>query len=253
MYLGQVSRSTRRCTLILDYETGKMQLKKKTNADKKPNPYPDKATLWAYYMQAIEPTSEEINKTFPEYHPLWIQQSQKIKPSGEQLSHYREYCLGITQAQCASYLRISIRQIKLWELNKQPVPFIVFELLRLVHESVHFRLSHKDWNGWFVNEQGRLVCPDRGNLSFDPLDLTMVREVQNANRVYLHQYQQLQREVAPLKAEIEALKKVSYANALLGELSEIEHKLSSVLKKMTQADLHVKADLATSYFANTAY
>jgi len=220
-----------------------MHLKnKKTNADKKPNPYPDKATLWSYYMQAIEPTSEEINKMFPEYHPLWVQQSQKIKVSGERFSYYREHCLGVTQTQCAAYLRVTIRQIKLWELNKQPVPFMVFELLRLVHESVHFRLSHKDWNGWFVDTQGRLACPDRGNLSFDPLDLTMVREVQNANRVYLQQYKQLQMEIEPLKAEIAALKKVSYANVLLGELSEIEHKLASVLGKMRNAACQNKSD-----------
>lgn len=231
-----------------------MQLNKKTNADKKPIPYPDKATLWAYYMQAIEPTSEEINKTFPEYHPLWVQQSQKIKPSGIQLSHLREYCLGITQTQCASYLRVSIRQIKLWELNKQEVPFVVFELLRLVHESVHFRLSHKNWNGWFINQEGRLVCPDRGNLSFCPLDLTMVREVQNANRCYLLQYQEAITKISTLEAEIIALKKVNYEDDLLTEMEYLQSKIKVLLNRMNEAKANQrKAQIQTDYHSTPVH
>ncbi len=229
-----------------------MRKQKIKDTKKKPNPYPNNESLWSYYMQAIEPTSKEINETFPEYHPLWVQQSQKMNPSGMQFSHFRQYCLCITQSQCAAYLRVSDRQIRLWELDKQPVPFMAFELLRLVHESVHFRLSHKDWNGWFVDAHGRLISPDRGNLSFLPSDLSMVRETQNANRIYLSQCQILERQVAPLKAEITELKKVGYANALLDELSDVEHKLASVLKKMSMASQLSKASSEKNTFLTTS-
>ena len=219
---------------LLDRDV-KMLTKKKTNVNKKPTQYPNNNTLMAYFMQAIEPNSEEINKAFPGYHPLWVQRSQKLSPSGTQFAHYRQNCLSMTQMQCAAYLRVSVRQIKLWELDRQSVPFMAFELLRLVHESAHFRLSHQDWAGWFISENGRLVCPERGNLSFEPMDLTMVRDVQNANRVYLSECKKAQAKVADLEEELAALKTVNYEDELLTEVSDIHLKIKVLLNRMNEA------------------
>ena len=208
---------------------------KKNTIKSKPKPYPNEMTRWAYYMQAIEPTSNKINEAWPEYHPLWVQHSQKITPSAIQFTHIRQYMLDMTIKQCAAYLRVTERDIKLWELDKRPVPFIAFELLRLVHESVHFRLSNKDWAGWFIGENGRLTCPNRGNLTFEPNDLTMVREVQNANRCYLMEYQKAAAKITALEAEVVSLKKANYEDELLTEMEDLQSKIKVLLNRMNEA------------------
>lgn len=228
-------------------------IRKNTNIKSKPKPYPNEMTRWAYYMQAIEPTSKKINEAWPEYHPLWVQQSQRITPGAKQFTYMRQYMLEMTIKQCAAYLRVTEREIKLWELDKRPVPFMAFELLRLVEESVHFRLSNKDWAGWFIGTNGRLTCPHRGNLTFEPNDLTMVREVQNANRCYLLEHQKATTKIRDLEAEIITLKKANYEDDLLTEMEDLQSKIKVLLNRMNEAKANQRKarKMRTHYLATT--
>lgn len=45
---------------------------------------PSQKTRWAYYVQAIEPKSDAINRAFPDYHPQWVVQSQRLNQTGAQ-------------------------------------------------------------------------------------------------------------------------------------------------------------------------
>jgi len=206
--------------------------KKTLVARKKLLPYPNKATLWAYYMQAIEPNSTELNEAFPEYQPMWVIQSQNKMVTAENFKVMREHLLKMTRKQCAAYLRVTIRTVQSWETGKEAVPFMAFELLRLVSESVHYRLSHKDWQGWFIDSNGRLVSPDRGNLSFSPDELSFIRETHQVKAMYQTENNQLRKEVEPLRAEIAELRAADGYRDMLDELKAIEAKIGNLTSKI---------------------
>jgi len=200
----------------------------------KPKPYPNKSTDWSYMMQAIEPSNREINVAFPDYHPMWVIQSQKKTVSGENFKLLREHLLKMTREQCGAYFRVSKATIQNWETGKSKLPFIAFELMRLVFESVHFRLSNKDWQGWFVNNDGRLVSPDRGNLSFSPHELSFVRETHQVKSMYEAENKKLRAEVEPLRAEIAVLKAASGDDGVLDELIAIEAQLADLASRVSK-------------------
>lgn len=178
----------------------KSSTKPKRHTKKKPHPYPNDKTLWAYFMQGMEePTDTAINEAFPGYHPLWVQHSQRRKVSGEQLKYFRQHLLQITQRQCAAYLRIKLYVLQAWEQGREAVPFMAFELLRVVYESTAFKLSHPDWAGWFIDPKGRLVSPDRGSLFFMPHELSYIRETHRHKTLLLEENEQLKAELAALK------------------------------------------------------
>ncbi|BCM23823.1 hypothetical protein [Methyloradius palustris] len=196
-------------------------------------PWPNKATSWSYYMQAIEPSGKEINEAFPEYHPMWVIQSQDKIVSGSHFKFMRTHLLQITRPECAAYLRVSASVIQSWENDRTPIPFMAFELLRLVYESVHFRLSHKNWQGWFIKPDGRLVCPERGNLSFSSDELAFIRETHAAKRFFEREYELLRDEIEPLRAELAELKSSNGNDGLLDELKAIEARLATLTAQVS--------------------
>jgi DNA-binding XRE family transcriptional regulator len=195
--------------------------------------YPNRGTLMSYHMQAIEPKDADINEAFPDYHPMWLIQSQEKTVSAQNFKMMRELMLKITRKQCAAYLRVSENSVCNWERGKSSVPFIAFELMRLVFESVNFKLSHKHWQGWFVHNDGRLVSTDTKNLSFMPHELVYARQVHQQKSFYETEYKKLKNELAPLHAEIAALKAADQHNGLLDELKAIESRLAEISSKVS--------------------
>jgi len=201
---------------------------KPTKKVKKPTLHPNKTTLWSYFMQAIEPSSPDLNAAFPEYHPMWVIQSQRKTVSAVQFRLMREHLLKMTRKQCAAYLRVTIRIVQGWEIGKDAVPFMAFEILRLVSESENFKLSSKSWQGWFIDTNGRLVSPDRGSLSFSSDELSFIRETHQVKAMYQTENNQLRKEIAPLRAEIAELKAADKHYGLLNELKAIETRLAEL-------------------------
>lgn len=204
---------------------------------KKLMPHPNKTCQWSYYMQAIEPNSSEINEAFPEYHPMWIIQSQRKTVSAEYFKLMREHILKMSRNECAAYLRVSVSTVRRWEAGSSAVPFVVFELLRVVSESVHFKLSDKSWQGWFIDHNGRLVSPDRGNLSFSPDELSFIRETHQVKAMYQTENGLLREEVESLRKEISELRTTDNDSLLLGELKEIEEKLTELTQKVSSKNV----------------
>lgn len=204
---------------------------------KKPMAYPNKACQWSYYMQAIEPNSREINEAFPEYHPMWIIQSQRKTVSAEYFKLMREHILKMSRNECAAYLRVSVSTVHRCEAGSSAIPFVVFELLRVVSESVNFKLSDKSWQGWFIDHNGRLVSPDRGNLSFSPDELSFIRETHQVKAMYQTENGILREEVESLRKEISELRVADNDSLLLGELKEIEERLAELTQKVSSKNV----------------
>ncbi|MFA6972597.1 MAG: VC1465 family Xer recombination activation factor [Gallionella sp.] len=195
---------------------------------------PSDKTKWAYWMQAIEPTSEAINKAFPGYHPQWVQLSQQRDLSSANFTGMRE-SLHITQEQCAVYLRVSPRTVRRWENGSIPVSFSAFELLRMVLKSVHARVSHTNWDGWFVSETGNLVSPDVGGEGFTPEQLNVLSFQRGEAPELRIENARLQALLDEAQAENTKLRQMYVAQGVVDELAAMQETINGLMLRIATA------------------
>ncbi|MCK9201723.1 MAG: hypothetical protein M0P59_01325 [Gallionella sp.] len=207
---------------------------KNTTGKNKAHGYPSKESRWAYYMQAIEPTSQELNDAFPGYHPQWLQLSQKFTISPAHFKAMRE-SLGLSVEQCAAYLRTSSNSVYKWERGDANVPFPAFELLRVIRESVSFKTSHPKWEGWFINERGVMHSPNIGGKGFTPEYLEWVSwQGTEAGK--------LRGEVSTLQAKLDKaveentnLRQMFVAHGVVDELAAMQNTINDLMVRIATA------------------
>ena len=207
---------------------------KNTTKKQRSHNMPSEKTRWAYYMQAIEPSSEELNKAFPDYHPQWVQQSQRLTVSPENFKALRQM-LGMSVQQCGAYLRTDKSTVHKWEKGIFRLPFPAFELLRMILESVPFKVSHPSWDGWFINEHGVLHSPDIGGKGWTPEQLvwsTMTRSEAALLRV---EVAKLQTQLDAAIAENTALREMFLDNGVTDEVATMQEKINSLMARINTA------------------
>lgn len=213
---------------------------KNTTRKKKPHRGPSEKSRWAYWMQAIEPASMAINDAFPGYHPQWLQQSQAITISAENFKWMRK-ALGMSQPQCAAYLRVGVSTVRRWESGKQDAPFMAFELLRMVYENAKFKLSHSDWDGWFINNKGALISPNVGGNGYTPAQLDWLSWQQSDAVV---EAKNLRAEVVRLKSEVDVateentrLRQMFVTQGVVDELAAMQDTISELMSRIATAKI----------------
>lgn len=205
---------------------------KKRNARNQPS----KKTNWAYWMQAIEPTSEAINQAFPDYHPQWVQLSQRTTITPESFKMLRKM-LHMDRAQCAAYLRVDRSCISKWEIGTTAVPFAAFELLRVVYESVHFKLSHPNWDGWFIGAHGELNSPDVGGRGFTPEFINTSFITFNQNATLRSDLQRVQAELDEARAENTKLRQMFVAQGVVDDLAAMQDTINELMARIATAKI----------------
>jgi DNA-binding transcriptional regulator YiaG len=211
--------------------TKRKKLAKRTKAR-----YPSKESRWAYYMQAIEPKSEAINREFPGYHPQWLQLSQKFEISPALFKIMRE-SLGLSVRQCAAYMRVDPSTIHKWERGEIAVTFIAFELLRIIRESVWFKMKHPSWDGWFVSDQGVLVSPNLRNCQYTPKQLEWFA-IQGTEAANLQkEVNRLQRELGEALEENTKLRQMFVAQGVVDELTAMQNTIADLMDRIATAKI----------------
>lgn len=195
---------------------------------------PSKKTIWAYWMQAIEPTSEEINAAFPGYHPQWVQLSQLRARTSANFVGMRKN-LHITVEQCAAYLRVTPKTVCRWENGEVQVPFAAFEVLRLVLRSVYARVSHSHWDGWFVSETGKLMSPDVGCEGFTPEQLNVLTFQRGEAPELRTENERLQALLDEAQAENTKLRQMYVAQGVVDELAAMQETISGLMSRIATA------------------
>lgn len=196
---------------------------------------PSEKTRWAYWMQAIEPTSKTIDRAFPGYHPLWVQHSQRIAITPASFMFMRRDVMGLSQAKTAAYLRISVKTIRAWETGQEAIPFMAFELLRLVYESATFRLSHAQWDGWFIAKDGCFVSPDLGRLTVLPHDFTALQYTQGERDAVRRENQKLREAIAAKTEENTRLRELFVNQGMVDEIAHIRDRIGELFGQINTA------------------
>lgn len=211
---------------------------KNTTSKKKQHVRLSEKSSWAYWMQAIEPTSEELKKAFPDYHPQWVIQSQLLTDiTGEHFQYLRKNVLRITPQQCAAYLRVTQRTIRLWEKGDVRVPFMAFELLRMVYRSAQFRLSHPDWDGWFISTTGKLISPDLRDHAMSPSDLNLVPYLHNWNATMKAEIVDLTQKLNDAQQENTKLRQMFVAQGVVDELAAMQDTIAELMTRIATAKI----------------
>lgn len=198
---------------------------------------PTEKTRWAYWMQAIAPDSAEINAAFPGYHPLWVQQSQRLTVGPENFAHIRQHCLQISIDQAAAYLRVERAEVEAWEQGARPVPFMAFELLRLVYESVAYRLSHAKWDGWFLNRSGEFVSPDAGKMAVTPAEVANIPSLQDQIATLKAEAKRLRDELDAQEAENARLRALFSNQGITSELEAMQARIGDLMASIQTAQV----------------
>lgn len=201
----------------------------------KATPCASEKTRWAYWMQAIEPTSKTIERAFPGYHPLWVQRSQRITITPASFMYMRRDLLCLSQAKTAAYLRVSATTIRAWETGEEAVPFMAFELLRLVYESAAFRLSHAKWDGWFIAKDGCFVSPDVGRLTVQPHDFAALQYTQGERDAVRRENQELREAIAAKAEENNRLRELFVNQGVVDEIAHIRDRIGELFGQINTA------------------
>lgn len=201
----------------------------------KATPCPSEKTRWAYWMQAIEPSSKTIDRAFPDYHPQWVQHSQRVAITPASFMFMRRDLLGLSQTKTAAYLRVSVKTISAWESGREAVPFMAFELLRLVYESATYRLSHAQWDGWFIAKDGCFVSPDVGRLAVQPHDFAALQYTQGERDVVRLENQKLREAIAAKTEENTRLRELFVNQGMVDEIAHIRDRIGELFGQINTA------------------
>jgi DNA-binding transcriptional regulator YiaG len=197
--------------------------------------YPSEKTQWAYWMQTIEPTSHAINQAFPGYHPLWLQQSQRMVISPASFLYLRRDLLNLNPCQTAAYLRVSRSTINAWEKGRNAIPFMAFELLRLVYESISNRLSHAQWDGWFIGKDGCFVSPDLGKLEVRPSDFSALIYTQAERDAVRNENRELRAAILAKSEENTRLRDLFVNQGVVDEIAHIRDRIGELFGQINTA------------------
>ena len=142
--------------------------------------------------------------------------------------------LGMSVEQCAAYLRTSVRTVGRWENGTVPAPFAEFELLRMVFESVGFKLSHSEWDGWFISTEGKLVSPFDG-VAHTPDDINLMSLTHSIKAGLEIENTELKKALAEAAAENTRLRQLFLSDGVVDELYSLHGRMNDLIQQLATA------------------
>jgi DNA-binding transcriptional regulator YiaG len=204
-----------------------------------------KRSEWAAWMHGADPEwlasdkAQELARAFPQGLPQWLVKSRPWRPvTGKAFAMIRKHVLRLDVRQCAAYFEVSQAQVRRWESGEDALPIAAFEALRLQTETEFARLSHKVWDGWYIDEKSaELVSPDRGRLSLTPGDLNGVPGMLAERSILRALAADQERRLGELEAENAALRAGQKVRQVADELAEMHARIGDLLGELQTADV----------------
>lgn len=235
-----------------------MATKQHSNSRKPRNRIPcsSKRSDWAACMRGADPewlhSREAIGlaQVFDRHFPAWLIESEPWRPvTGARFKFMRTMLLNLTTEQCAAYLGIHRSTICRWEAGEIETSKAAFEALRLLGASAGQRLSHKHWDGWFINSKtGELVSPDVGRLAVKPEEINGLPALYNRLSILMLHVGKLESQVDALEAENASLRGNAKSKQVAAELEFMQERIADLLASVRTAEIiefnHPAAELS---------
>lgn len=204
-----------------------------------------KRSDWAACMRGADPEwlhsreARGLAQVFGGYFPAWLIESEPWRPvSGSRFKFLRTTMLRLTTEQCAAYLGIHRSTICRWESGDIEMPRAAFEALRLLSATAGQRLSHKHWDGWFINSKtGELVSPDVGRLAVKPEEINGLPGLYNRLSILMLHVEKLESQVDALEAENASIRSSEKSRQLAAELESMQERIAGLLASVRTAEI----------------
>lgn len=203
-----------------------------------------KRSAWAANMHGADPewlhTNEARNLAivFGGTFPAWLIESEPWHPaSPESFRFIRSFVLQLSTEQCAAYLGVHRVTINRWESGDIAVPKAAYEALRLLSRTATQRLSHKQWDGWFINRDGELVSPDNGRLTVKPGEINSLPSLYGRLSSLELEIARQSEAITFLQAENAALRSGDRSRQAAAELQAMQERITALLAVINTAEI----------------
>jgi len=195
---------------------------------------------------------KRVNRTpaHDAYIAAWSQPYMKIpQADGEEFFRLRRFVLNLSRADVARLLRVAKNTIWDWETNRRRLPFSAFFALRLIAESLRFRLAAEAWRDWELDEH----CVVSGNTArreatylrnvktgacFEPQDLDDFYLVAQRAQMLADNEHDLRARADALTGENTALRELFRADGVTAQLHEMQDRLQALHARINTATVH---------------
>lgn len=227
-------------------DSGKKKTRNSIKTARKASQSMTSRTSWAHWMQGAEPLwfhsmeAKEIERTFGARHPLWLIQSAPWKPvTPERFRIMRTSIMHLSIEQCATYLRVHRATVSRWEAGEGEVPFAAYEALRLQAETNIYKMSHRVWDGWFIDQKsGALISPNNAKIAVLPTELNSLLNTYSRLSSLEIETKAQQQQINELEAENAALRGNQKVRAVAAELTDMQAKIADLLQSIQTAEIH---------------
>jgi transcriptional regulator with XRE-family HTH domain len=184
------------------------------------------------------------------YVAAWSQPYMQIRQAdGEEFFQLRRHVLQLSRADVARLLRVAKNTVWDWETGRTRLPFCAFFALRLIAESLRFRLASEAWRDWELDErcvvsgsterrEATYLRNKRSGACFEPDDLENLYLV-------MQRVQQLDDTNHELKASVEALtrentelRELFLSDGVTSQLHDVRDQVQALYDRINTATVH---------------
>jgi len=183
------------------------------------------------------------------YVAAWAQPYMQIRQaSGEEFFQLRRYILQLSRADVARLLRVAKNTIWDWETCRTRLPFSAYFSLRLIAESLRFRLASEAWRDWELDQHCVVSGTKRREATylrnmktgacFEPQDLEDFWLVAQRAQMLADNEHDLRARADALTGENTALRELFRADGVTSELHAMQDRLQALHGRINIASIH---------------
>lgn len=220
---------------------------KQHNSRKNPRkrvPSSSKRSDWMAHMYGADPewlhTREARNLAvvFDGQFPAWLIESEPWHEATAERFHFlRTFMLRLSTEQCGAYLGVHRATICRWESGEVAIPKAPYEVLRLLVRTAAQRLSHRHWDGWFINRDGELVSPDHKRLTVKPVEINTLPALYSRLSALEQETIRQAEAIAFLQSENTALRTGDRSRQTASELLAMQERIAGILATLNTAEI----------------
>ncbi|MEO8717900.1 MAG: hypothetical protein ABI423_06730 [Burkholderiales bacterium] len=179
----------------------------------------------------------------------WSQPYMQIpQADGERFFELRRHVLQLSRADVARLLRVAKNTVWDWETDRRRVPFSAFFALRLIADSLRFRLAAEAWRDWELDEhvkihQGRALEQTylrnvKTGACFEPKDLDNFYLMAQRVQMLTDNEHELKARIESLTCENTALRELFLSDGVTSQLHDMRDQVQALYDRINTASIH---------------
>lgn len=177
----------------------------------------------------------------------WKTEADEVQNiTADSFKFLRKTILGMTQVECADFLRVHQTTISDWENGYFRVPFSAYYMLVMVSKTPNFRFANEQWAGWKIEvaydplnkfKPISYLKNEVERISLSPNELLYVRQYLSLGAAAREQVVELRSKLDAAIAENTRLRQMFRENGVTAEIEAMQDKITALLEGMRTAKI----------------